>query len=297
MSEHSSGKQIIEENITANRAESIVLPILLQETEYSKQIWHTIDHDMKTGFANLADELQLNWIKKMLLQLYWKYISRVMIRGAKRGHTLEMIEQKVSGVIQTLFRNDTVKLPYLRNRAIRSLNRVQKFLYGTSVLDLGCGDGMLLKLLNEKYDVLGVDVTDYRYDENKYLPFLQNVEGSLLKLKNKSFDNTILWTVLHHSDNPILLLKEAIRVTRYRIIIVEGYIDDPQIYQVNCFLDWFANRPGKGETVNVPLNFHTTAWWRQQFRDLGCRKIHEKYLGIDEKTAPERHTLFVLEPV
>ena len=262
VTEYTFDNQSIEENDLVKKVESIVLPILLQKTEYTKQIWDEIDQDMRNGFSSLTTELQLNWFKRILLQLYWKYISRVMVRGAKRGDSLEMIEQRVGMVIHTLFRNDTVKLPCLRNRARRSLHRVQKFFQGASVLDLGCGDGMLLNLLHERYDTLGVDVIDYRSDENKHLPFLHNHEGSLLNLKNKSFDNTILWTVLHHSDNPIHLLQEAIRVTRQRIIIVEGYVDDPQVYQINCFLDWFTNRPGKAEAVNVPLNFRTIEWWR-----------------------------------
>jgi 2-polyprenyl-3-methyl-5-hydroxy-6-metoxy-1,4-benzoquinol methylase len=288
-------EQPIEENTLVKKVETIVLPILEQKTNYTKQIWDEIDQDMKNGFSSLGNELQIHWIKRIILQIYWKYISRVMIRAAKKGSSIEVIEHKLGAVIKTLFKDDTVKLPYLRNRAKRSLDRIQKFIQGTSVLDLGCGDGMLLKLLHQKYDVLGVDITDYRSDENKQLPFLLNSEGSSLNLKNKSYDNTILWTVLHHSNDPTFLLQEAIRVTKRRIIIIEGYVDDPRIYQINCFLDWFANRPGKNEDVNVPLNFKTTEKWKNLFRDFSCKLIYEEYLGI-EKTVPERHSLFVLEP-
>lgn len=287
-------KSILEAHI--KKAEAMVLPILRQDNESMKKIWQQINIDMKKGFEYLAIELEFNSFKSVFLKLYWWYISRLMVNDAKKGKSLLEIEIRLAKLIETLFKNENVKLPYQRARAQRSYKKIKSNLIGNSVLDLGCGDGMLLKILNQSFDALGIDVIDYRSKENKFLPFANYSEGGIIDLPDKCVDNTILWTVLHHSDNPIHLLNEAERITRHRIVLVEGYANDPHVHQINCFFDWFANRPGKNIDVNVPYNFKTTEEWKSLFNKLGCKLIKEEYLGVDEPVVPERHVLFIIEP-
>ena len=50
-------------------------------------------------------------------------------------------------------------------------------------------------------------------------------KGDKIPLQDKEVDTTILYTVLHHADDPEYLLAEATRVTKKRLIIMEGYVE------------------------------------------------------------------------
>lgn len=172
---------------------------------------------------------------------------------------------------------------------------------GNRILDLGCGDGMLLNRIFQQNSRIGskiehfephmsitpnyirVDVENYIAKENKDLSFVSYSEAHILPFDNRIMDTTILWTVLHHATDPEFLLKEAIRVTNKRIIIVEGYIEDQETYILNYFLDWFFNRPGKGINVNLPLNYKTVQQWKKIFENLDCKLVRIDHVGIDEK--------------
>lgn len=285
------------------KCDKIILSILRQENEQSKIIWAQIDKDMKKSLSLLAEELSLNQVRTKTLQLFWWYISRLMNKFSKNGKNLFEIENKINNIINGFIANRDLIQPYLISRSKRSLNQINDYLIGNSIIDIGCGDGLLLQSILSKqmspnlYDVLGIDTVDYRDSRAKMVPFLKNVDNESFMLPDEVTDNTLLWTVLHHSDNPEYLFSEAVRITKHngRIIVVEGYSNDPYIYQVNCFFDWFFNRLGKSENINIPLNYKKIEDWHKLFADYHCKLLHQEYLGIDEPVIPEHHILFVLE--
>lgn len=276
-------------------SEEVVLKVLTQTTPQYLKIWEEIDFEMKQAMSLLADELDLGRVRGSFIQLYWWYVSRKMVGAAHQAMSLVEIEQMVGEISQKVS-NEDVKLPFLRNRAQRSLARINYWIEGNKVLDFGCGDGMLAKLLEKEYDVLTADVLDYRSDENTDLTFVELEQDGKIGLVDQAIDTSILWTVLHHCDDPEAVLEEVVRLTKSRIIIVEGYIDNEKIRIKNCFYDWYFNRPGKGEDVNVPYQYRTSKEWRDIFERLGWRLVHQQYLGVDEPVVPERHALYVLEP-
>jgi len=86
-------------------------------------------------------------------------------------------------------------------------------------LDLGCGSGVVGKTFQEFFqaNLLGVDIKDRRIND---IPF-KLIDGKTLLFPENSFDVTLINYVLHHSRDPIALLKEAKRVTKDKIIIFE----------------------------------------------------------------------------
>ncbi|WP_244601991.1 class I SAM-dependent methyltransferase [Mycobacterium pseudokansasii] len=94
---------------------------------------------------------------------------------------------------------------------------------GDSVLDVGCGTGYLSAYLHEMYGVnaSGVDVQDSRRTQ---IPF-RLFDGTSIPVQGKSFDHALLSEVLHHSHDPLALIKECYRVARRSIIVFE---DMPQ---------------------------------------------------------------------
>ena len=91
------------------------------------------------------------------------------------------------------------------------------------ILDLGCGDGSLLKLLNGKRNVTGYGV-DSSIDktikslDNKINIINSNINDNLEFFKTKSFDYVILAQSLQVVENPISLIKEMLRVGNEVII-------------------------------------------------------------------------------
>ena len=91
------------------------------------------------------------------------------------------------------------------------------------ILDLGCGDGSLLKLLNSKRNVTGYGV-DSSIDktiksiDNKINIINSNINDNLGFFKTKSFDYVVLAQSLQVVENPISLIKEMLRVGNEVII-------------------------------------------------------------------------------
>ena len=93
---------------------------------------------------------------------------------------------------------------------------------GASVLDIGCGEGYVLDELVARgvTGVQGVDIVDIR--RNKDYPF-RLYDGETLPFPDRSFDLVVLSFVLHHVPNErkLVLLEEALRVSRGKIVVVE----------------------------------------------------------------------------
>jgi methionine biosynthesis protein MetW len=99
------------------------------------------------------------------------------------------------------------------------------------VLDLGCGDGALLKLLQEKKNckIQGIDrdQTEVMKCISNGVPVIQmNLEKGLSYFQDKSFDYVILGLTFQQIKDPHKLLKEMCRVGHHSLVSVFnlGYI-------------------------------------------------------------------------
>jgi SAM-dependent methyltransferase len=94
-----------------------------------------------------------------------------------------------------------------------------------SVLDLGCGTGILIAKLRKDQDrvVQGIDKNDIaiRYCQEKKLPILKiDLEKESLPFDSDLFDNVISVHVLEHLENPKNLIDEATRVAKKKVIFL-----------------------------------------------------------------------------
>ena len=111
---------------------------------------------------------------------------------------------------------------------------------------------------------------------------------------DKSFDTTLLLTVLHHAAEPLSVLLEAKRVTRGKIIVLESIYFDENHRKVNTFFDWFWNRV-LHQNINTPFNFNSPKGWEEVFTENGLTVEYSIDLGVDQPTVPEHHWLYVLK--
>jgi ubiquinone/menaquinone biosynthesis C-methylase UbiE len=97
----------------------------------------------------------------------------------------------------------------------------------TSLLDIGTGSGLFAEAFAGKnLNVTGVDINPEMIEAAKaYLPESEFKQAPAEKLPfpDKSFDAAFLGMVLHEADDHLKALKEARRVTRSAVWVLEWY--------------------------------------------------------------------------
>jgi SAM-dependent methyltransferase len=149
-------------------------------------------------------------------------------------------------------------------------------------LDIGSGDGLLGYLLQKRgtgLEVHGIDVLPRASTCISVQPF----DGIRIPYQDKSFDFALLVDVLHHTDRPLLLLREADRVARCGVIIKDHVTSGLFSLYTLRFMDWVGNAR---YSVRLPYNFWTQSQWQDAFSRLGWKTIQwEHKLGLYPKPA------------
>jgi SAM-dependent methyltransferase len=199
----------------------------------------------------------------------------------------------------------------LTQRANIIREQISPFLQGDSLLDIGCGNGLISNLLKDRFKIIQLlDVVQY-VTAPIDLPFALYKEGQTLPINQPSYDTVLLLTVLHHSYQPVQLLKLAWAATKKKLIIIESVVgihqeaqppvrynllkssDEDQIAYA-AFVDWFYNRV-LNDDVPVPYNFTKPENWQATFLQNNMHLAQTIHLGQDIDVGPEYHVLFVLE--
>jgi len=99
---------------------------------------------------------------------------------------------------------------------------------GSKVLDLGCGDGELLRLIAEKRQakVQGIELSEeaiYQCVEKGVSVFHGNMEAGLIGYPDKSFDYVILNQSMQETKNIDFVIQEALRVGDKAIIGIPNF--------------------------------------------------------------------------
>ena len=96
------------------------------------------------------------------------------------------------------------------------------------VLDVGCGDGDLMKYLNENktQDIRGLEISKERVQNclSKGLTVIEgNAENDLKQFPKNSFDYVVLGQTLQAFINPEIVIKELLRVGKKAIITIPNF--------------------------------------------------------------------------
>lgn len=114
---------------------------------------------------------------------------------------------------------------FLREDQIQIAQMIQE---GSSVLDLGCGDGDFLHYLvsNKKVRGVGLEINQDRIFNclDKGLNVIHaNLDSGLALFEQNSFDYVILNETLQVLHNPIPLLNEMLRVGKHCIVGISNF--------------------------------------------------------------------------
>ena len=134
-----------------------------------------------------------------------------------------------------------------------------------SVLDVGSGDGRLARLVADKRPDISIRGIDVRLRRDAAIP-LEKFDGTSIPCGEGSFDVVMFLDVFHHTDDPMVLLREAVRVARQIILIKDHTLQGAFAYSTLRFMDWVANAR---YNVALPYNYWTPAQWDSAFDKLG----------------------------
>lgn len=250
-------------------------------------------------------------------------ITDLCLGFAQKCNNVTEYENNAHRVFESRDLTDTIQ-DRLKQRAEQIVQQaVQYFMFPGNVLDLGCGDGQVGSLIAEKnFDVQLADIYKHPNIDKTGLKYDLLQEDKPLPYKNDSFDNILLGLVLHHSEDPDFLLREAWRILKVtgKIVLIESVhgvqkkdvagsrskksesflrLDALQQKFSNGFFDHLYNRimhysEDPSQKVNVPLNFDTPGGWKKRIRKAGLNQEKMIHLGMDHAIVPEWHTLHVL---
>jgi SAM-dependent methyltransferase len=135
---------------------------------------------------------------------------------------------------------------------------------GTRVLDVGAGDGLLgSQVLANRTDLEWVAL-DTLARPTTHIP-VGIFDGKRLPFADQEFDVVLFIDVLHHTDNQMSLLREAVRVSRDSIVIKdhlrEGFCAGPTLR----LMDWVGN---SGWGVSLPYDYWNHAKWTTAQEEL-----------------------------
>lgn len=140
------------------------------------------------------------------------------------------------------------------------------------VLDVGCGDGLIAKLIMERRPDVKLQGIDVLLRPQTHVPVLQ-FDGFKIPHPDKSFDCVMFVDVLHHTEDPMILLSEAARVARIAVVLKDHCRDGLLAQQTLRFMDWVGNaRHG----VVLPYNYWSDAQWQEGFAKLGLKTAERR---------------------
>ncbi len=162
-----------------------------------------------------------------------------------------------------------------------------------TVLDVGMGPGYTARLILEEtpsVELQGLDVIDIRKIRDVPLTLYS---GTKFPFVDDEFDTSLLFYVLHHIKWPALTLREAARVSKKNMVIIEEFrksgADEKK--------DEEAER-GVHLSLGIPCNLHSSYLEESELEAL----IHDNNLKIIMKKRLESATtrkvdkyLYVLE--
>lgn len=139
---------------------------------------------------------------------------------------------------------------------------------GAAVLDVGCGDGSIAKLVTLNKPGVSIEGIEFAPRVNCQIeckPF----DGKTIPYADASVDVCMFVDVLHHvpdSHGIKRLLSEACRVSRRYVLIKDHLSENPLDFKTLQFMDWVGNRP---HGVVLPYNYQSRAEWDSHFAHAG----------------------------
>ncbi|EKD52948.1 MAG: methyltransferase type 11 [uncultured bacterium] len=159
----------------------------------------------------------------------------------------------------------------------------------SKIIDIGSGSGDVAWLLQSKgFKITPVDVADFHGPR-----MIKTIiyDGRTLPFRDKIYDCALLLMVMHHTNDPSVVFKEAKRVAK-EVVVIETSYTDP----FNRLLTIVSDAIGNLRIEAFWNSYKTDNGWRQFFEEHGytvvsTHKYWDRNLGI----IPFLHILYHLK--
>jgi methionine biosynthesis protein MetW len=165
---------------------------------------------------------------------------------------------------------------------------------GSSVLDLGCGDGELLTILKQQRDVQkaqGIEIDEqaiFRCIKRGLSVFHGDIDSGLSEYDNKTFDYVILNQSLQQVKKPDTVLVEALRVGKNVIVGFPNFACIKARFHLAVLGKAPITKALPYEWYNTPnLHFLSIADFYEYCRKRNISIVKNVFLG-------DKHTLKIL---
>jgi len=127
------------------------------------------------------------------------------------------------------------KRPYVRKRFFKSRSLILET-KPKIVLDVGCGDGLLLSLCDDEIEKHGLDISDNNLNNDKAIIYKKHDVSEGLPYENAKFDVVHSSELIEHVKDTIFFIKECKRVLKPggRMII-----STPNLHYWRNIIEWF----------------------------------------------------------
>ncbi|MCP4202711.1 MAG: class I SAM-dependent methyltransferase [bacterium] len=133
------------------------------------------------------------------------------------------------------------------------------------LLDVGSGDGQIPAVIQRSRPDLVVRGVDVLVRPDTSIP-VQAFDGERLPFEDQSFDTVMFVDVLHHTEAPLRLLREAARVARASVVLKDHTLKGPLAGATLRFMDRTSNRR---YGVALPHNYWSEEKWLSAFDEAG----------------------------
>ncbi len=145
------------------------------------------------------------------------------------------------------------------------------------VLDIGSGDGSIAWQIMQQRPDLKIEGIDVLVRENTKIP-TQAFDGQLIPFADRTFDVAMFVDVLHHTDAPQELMREAARVSKQNVVIKDHLRHGPFSGAILRFMDYVGNAH---HGVRLPYNYLSPERWEELYRAAGLSSIRTiRELGL-----------------
>jgi SAM-dependent methyltransferase len=144
-----------------------------------------------------------------------------------------------------------------------------------TILDIGCGDGAISKLMRDSNTGLKISGIDIVARPHCAIPF-KLYDGKHIPFDDNSFDVCMLVDVLHHLPHIKdikELLTEAKRVSGKYILIKDHQYKNRFDFKTLKFMDDIGNKP---HGIAVEYNYLKENEWHRIFNDAGLTIVKRK---------------------
>jgi SAM-dependent methyltransferase len=155
---------------------------------------------------------------------------------------------------------------YVVTRRARVLSRHVAALLppGARVLDVGSGDGLLAALVARQRPDVVIQGIDVLVRPITHIP-VAAFDGVELPFETGSFDAVTMVDVLHHTEVPLEVLREAARVANEAVVLKDHLLQGFLARRTLRLMDRVSNaRHG----IDLPYNYWTLQSWQNAFAEL-----------------------------